>query len=291
MFIPFKELIILGIGSAFLVIWLFLFLKGKKYEGLFVRLDEKEYPLKDLFSTGYALLQVIKYDFKTQFDRKIRQEVEILYGKKYTEFYLRVIYSQAITYGMLMFICGFIFYGLSGELAILLIMILYAALAVYYFITVTNRKIKKRSEELLCDFSVVISQLALLTNAGMILREAWEVVAKAGDSDFYKEMQISLEDMRNGISETEAIRRFGIRCVIPEVKKFSSTVVQGLQKGNRELTDMLQAQSAEVWGLRKQNARRMGEKSASKLLIPIFIMFFGIIIMVIVPIFANIGSV
>lgn len=72
-------------------------------------------------------------------------------------------------------------------------------------------------------------------------------------------------------------------------KKFSATVIQGIQKGNSELSSMLQAQSAEVWNLRKQNVRRQGEKAASKLMIPIFMMFFGILIMVIIPIFSNIG--
>lgn len=290
MFIPIKELLILAIGCVFLVIWLLLFVSGKKYEGIFVNLDEKQYPLKDLYSTGCALLYLMKYDFRKKRDRKLRQEIEILYGKKYIEFYLRVIYSRALTYGMLLFIAGFILYGFSGEITILFIMALYSGLAVYYFMTITNRQIQKRSEELLRDFSVVISQLALLTNAGMILREAWEVVARSGNSDLYNEMQISVDDMRNGISEIEAIRRFGIRCMIPEVKKFSATIIQGMQKGNKELSDMLQSQSAEVWTIRKHQVRRQGEKSASKLLIPIFIMFFGIIIMVIVPIFANLGT-
>ena len=96
-------------------------------------------------------------------------------------------------------------------------------------------------------------------------------------------------EMENGISEAEAIRRFGIRCMMPEIKKFSATLIQGIQKGNSELSSMLQNQSAEIWNLRKQNVRRQGEKAASKLMIPIFMMFIGIIIMVVVPIFSNLG--
>ena len=52
---------------------------------------------------------------------------------------------------------------------------------------------------------------------------------------------------------------------------------------------MLQQQSSEIWEIRKQNVRREGEKAAGKLMIPIFIMFGGIMLMVIVPIFTNIG--
>ena len=77
--------------------------------------------------------------------------------------------------------------------------------------------------------------------------------------------------------------------MMPEIKKFSATLIQGIQKGNSELSSMLQNQSAEIWNLRKQNVRRQGEKAASKLMIPIFMMFVGVIIMVVVPIFSNLG--
>jgi len=95
--------------------------------------------------------------------------------------------------------------------------------------------------------------------------------------------------MRNGVSEVDALFNFGTRCIIPEIKKFTSTIVQGIIKGNRELTLMLEEQSKEVWAAKKQNVRRQGEKAASKLLIPILIMFVGILIMILVPIFTNLG--
>lgn len=83
---------------------------------------------------------------------------------------------------------------------------------------------------MLTDFSNVVSKLALLTNAGLIMKEAWEQVAYNGDTVIYKEMQTSVEEMKNGYSEMDAIYRFGSRCMIPEIKKFTSTIVQGIQK-------------------------------------------------------------
>jgi pilus assembly protein TadC len=162
--------------------------------------------------------------------------------------------------------------------------------AYYYFGTLTTERIKKRSEQMLSDFSNVVSKLALLTNAGMIMHEAWEEVAYTGDSEIYKEMQIAVDQMNNGVSEADALFNFGTRCVVPEIKKFTSTIVQGISKGNSELIAMLQEQSKEVWALKKQNVRRQGEKASSKLMIPMMIMFVGILIMVVVPIFANLGA-
>ena len=135
-----------------------------------------------------------------------------------------------------------------------------------------------------------MSKLALLTNAGLIMRDAWADVAYNGNTTLYKEMQISVDEMKNGVSETEAIYHFGNRCIIPEIKKFASTIIQGIEKGNSELTALLQEQSAETWNLKRQLVKREGEKASSKLLIPMFLMFMGILIMVIVPIFTNIGA-
>jgi len=102
-------------------------------------------------------------------------------------------------------------------------------------------------------------------------------------------MQTTVNEMNNGVSEIDAMFNFGSRCIIPEIKKFTSTIIQGMTKGNSELTAMLQEQSKEVWQLKKQLVRREGEKAASKLLIPICVMFVGILIMIIVPIFTNLG--
>lgn len=289
MFLTMQDLVILGIGCVFLVIWLIIFIASRSYDEMFDTLDEKEFPLKELYSMGYFIMEKSKYQYKSRRDRKLRQDMEVLYEKKYVEYYLRLTYARAITYGMLLFVLAFIVYAFSGDVTVLLIMFMFSGLSVYYVMTLAPKKIEARSSQLIGDFSEVVSKLALLTNAGMILREAWELTSKVGDGVFYQEMRNAVVEMENGISESEAIRRFGIRCMMPEIKKFSATLIQGIQKGNSELSSMLQNQSAEIWNLRKQNVRRQGEKAASKLMIPIFMMFVGVIIMVVVPIFSNLG--
>lgn len=289
MFLTMQDLVILGIGCVFLVIWLIIFIASRSYDEMFDTLDEKEFPLKELYSMGYFTMEKSKYQYKSGRDRKLRQDMEVLYEKKYVEYYLRLTYARAITYGMLLFVLAFIVYAFSGDVTVLLIMFMFSGLSVYYVMTLAPKKIEARSSQLIGDFSEVVSKLALLTNAGMILREAWELTSKVGDGVFYQEMRNAVVEMENGISESEAIRRFGIRCMMPEIKKFSATLIQGIQKGNSELSSMLQNQSAEIWNLRKQNVRRQGEKAASKLMIPIFMMFIGVIIMVVVPIFSNLG--
>lgn len=283
------DYIIFGIGLVLLIIWLIFFFVGIKNASFFQVLEEKEYPFKEIYFVGYAIMNFIKYNYKSKNDRKLRKEISVLYGEKYADYYIRVIYSQKVTIGFTVMLLAAPMYGLAGDIMASAVILMFSFTAYYYYGTVTEKKILKRSEEMLNDFSNVVSKLALLTNAGMIMREAWEETAYTGDTTLYKEMQLTVQEMKNGVSEIDALFNFGTRCIIPEIKKFASTIVQGLVKANSELTRMLQEQSSEVWAAKKQNVRRQGEKAASKLMIPIVIMFVGILIMIIIPIFTNMG--
>ncbi len=286
-----KDIVIYALFIVSFLAWMYIFARSKKYDSLFENLDSKDFPLKEIYSTGYCVLELIGYKYTSKRDRKKRQELNVLYGEKYAEYYLRAIYSQQISMAMLVYLLSFAMYGFSQQIAVWIVVVAFAGVTFYYFGDVSSKKIRKRSEEMLSEFCEVVSKLALLTNAGMILHEAWEFVADSGgEGTIYKEMRNSLVEMNNGLSDIEAIRRFGNRCIIPQIRKFTSTLIQGMVKGNDELVIMLQNQSSEVWSEKKQDVRRQGEKAASKLLIPMLLMFVGILIMVIVPIFANLGA-
>ncbi len=289
MFLTFTDYAIIFTGYIVLFIWLFFFIKGIKYSGLFDGLEEKEYPLKEIYGWGYSVMEMSRYNYKSKKDRKLRQEIEVLYGKKYADFYIRVAYAQKLSIASIIFVFAFILYGISDSVMGMFLVMGMAGLAFYYFGDSTNKKIRDRSDEMLGDFSDVVSKLALLTNAGMILKEAWIETAYAGETALYREMQKTVEDMDNGASEVDAYFAFGNRCIIPEIKKFVATITQGVTKGNAELVMMLQQQSKEVWQMKQSLVRHKAEKAASQLMIPIFLMFIGILIMILVPIFGNLG--
>ena len=150
-----------------------------------------------------------------------------------------------------------------------------------------NDAIEKKHEEILSDYPEVLSKLTLLINAGMIVREAWTKVAYTCDRALYKEMQITSEEMCNGVAELDALYNFSQRCTVKELKKFSSILSQNLQKGGTELAYNLRSMNEESWEQKKHNAKRKGETAGAKLMIPTMIMFVGILLMVVVPIFTN----
>ncbi len=288
-FISVVDIAIIVFGFVFLGIWFFFYLKGKKNAELFEGLDESEFRFKDLYFVGYAVMETFKYKYHGKIDRRLRKELEVLYGAKYVEYYLRVIHAQKVTFSLTALVASFAVYGLTNEIGVFLVLVGISGLLYYYFGTLTTKKITERSEEMIDDFAEVISKIALMTNAGMILKEAWELVAYDGETEIYKEMRVAIQDMNNGMAEIDAYYEFGKRCVIPEIKKFATTIVQGVTKGNRELVLMLQDQNKEVWENKKQNTKRLGEKAASKLLLPLVIMFGGILVMIVVPVFTNLG--
>lgn len=289
MFISVHSLVIMGIGTLVTIFFLIMLITSGKYDMYLETLDSKGYPFFQLYGVGFRINDLIGMDFSRKSERKRRQHLALLKGDQLAEYYLRVNAAERTTFASLCIVASFILYGISQEIMILVILIGFGALAYYYVSTIPEETVKKRTGAILDEFADVVSKLALLVNAGMILREAWEMIAYSGEGELYDEMRLVCENINNGMSEIDAYTEFGTRCTAPEIKKFTSTIIQGVVKGNRELVEMIKMQSREMWNSKQHRVRQQGEKAASKLLIPTCIMFVGVLIMIIVPIFANLG--
>lgn len=283
------SLTLMIIGTLLGVAVIILLIIGGKYDQLCEPLNSKDFPLYQLYGIGFAFLDIVKYDFSMKSERKRRQQLALIYGEKHSEYYLRVNAAERFTFALLLLVAGFVVYGLADDILILLVFALFVFAAYYYISTLPSEVLKKKTDSILNEFADVVSKLALLVNAGMVMREAWEKVAFTGEGELYAEMKHAVSDINNGVSETDAYAEFGVRCVAPEIKKFTSTIIQGMTKGNRDLVEMIKQQSREIWDAKRHRVRQQGEAAASKLLIPILVMFIGVIIMIIVPIFANLG--
>lgn len=286
------SLVILIITVIASILFIILLLASNKYNEYINTLDEKEFPVKGIYGVGFVLADILKLDYKSKFANDLRQQVIILYGEKYSEFYIRVLYAQKFSTCWLVLVASGIFACFaqgSDSLIIFGLGLVMVGVIYYYFNTMAATKIKKKSAIYLKDFPSVVSTIALLVNAGMMLREAWTEVAYSATGDLYTQMQRVSEDMDNGMSESDALYAFSIRCATPEIKKFTSFIIQGLEKGNKDLAFSLKNQSDELWEMKKQHVLQQGDLAASKLLIPIMVMFIGILVIVMGPIMTNIG--
>ena len=275
-------------GLSFLI----LLLSAGEFESYISPLDKKEFMLPEIYGVGFKLLKMFKFEYKTRGANQMRESAAILYGERYADYYMRVLYAQRLSITGLVFVVGCAISALaegSDKLVLLALVAVVSFTIYYYFGKLPGDKIKKRSEKFMDEFPNAVSTIALLVNSGMILREAWREVSMSNDSELYLEMRKVNEEMDNGVSEIDALYNFGNRCVTPDIKKFTSFIVQGLEKGSKDLANALRNQTDELWQLKKQNTLKRGELASSKLMIPLMIMFVGILIMVMGPIMTNLG--
>lgn len=289
MFVSMTDVLIMAISSVFALVFVILYLFSSKYNGYIEQLDSKEYPLSEIYGVGFVLLSIVGKKYSGKNERNRKQKIMLLKGEKYAEYYLRVNAAQRVSMAFLIIVVGMAAYGVILE-PIAIAVIFMMAFAIWY--SYGNKPAKQldvKTNEIISEFSDMVTKLTLLVNAGMIVKEAWEKVAYSSEGELYTQMRNACIDMNNGVSEKDAYTDFGSRCIAPEVKKFVSTIVQGIMKGNSELSVMLKQQNREIMSAKQHRVKQQGEKASAKLMIPIGIMFVGILIMVVVPIFTNMG--
>ena len=106
-------------------------------------------------------------------------------------------------------------------------------------------------------------------------------------TEVVKKMTTGEGKVIDSVSEIDAIYRFGRLSGSMEVKKFTSALVQSMEKGGAELSTFMERQSSELWNFKRQKLLQSGEKAATKLLLPIMLIFIGILIIVMTAAFAG----
>lgn len=160
-----------------------------------------------------------------------------------------------------------------------------------------DKKMKHRNNQMLHDYPEIINKFNLLVNAGMTIKQAWikisEDYRKKADKDqgytryVYEEMLLTLNELKLGIAEVNAYERFGKRTGQLPFMKFSSMLVQNLKKGNKNMVDLLNREAIEAFQERKDNTKRLGEEASTKLLGPMIILLFIVLIIIMIPAFVS----
>ena len=148
-----------------------------------------------------------------------------------------------------------------------------------------KEQIEKRRRAIRMEFPEFINKLTLLVNAGMTISKAWEKIINENKKEhvLYDEMRYALMEIKAGKAEATAYEEFARRCRVKEVTKFVSVIVMNLKRGGAEVVPVLREQGNECWEMRKNAAKQMGEEPSTKILIPLMIMFLGIVIIVSTP--------
>lgn len=281
---------------AVLFIYMILLLSSKnKYREYTEPLDKEEYKLKDLLSAGLFIMDKIKYSYNTEYDRKVLDKISELKGPKYSVYFLQIYWANKITL-MFIILILFLFVGVFQEritAEYIFFGVFMLALVIFISYKELDKKVKERRLSIQIDFPDFLNQLVLLISAGMTVSRAWERIVDQSEKEtvLYDELRIVLADIRAGKSEINAFEDFAKRCRIPEITRFSSVIIQNINKGSSDIVPMLLRQASECWEMRKHAARRIGEEASSKLLFPMMLMFAAVLLIVATPaVIAIMGS-
>ncbi len=154
---------------------------------------------------------------------------------------------------------------------------------------------KIREQQLLFDYSEVVSKLVVYIGAGLTVRGAWERIAagykeavKQGKRNVrpaYEEMVKTAGQISSGLSEGRAYSEFGRRCGLQAYIKLSTLLEQSQKNGSRQLRPALELEMASAFEQRKNLAKKLGEEAGTKLLLPLFMMLGVVMVMIVVPAF------
>mgnify|MGYP001514832022 FL=1 len=276
--------IMLLLASITTVLFLVNLARGKQYGYMVESLDGGEYFLKELYVVGFSLNDGKIFKLRGKMERNLKKQAKLLWGDRYYEYYANLAWAQFLSLTLLVVSVGFSLSGFlkTEQLPILPILVLLFVAAFWNLsLSRMKEKVQQRREACETEFPNMVSKLALLINSGMVLREAWRVTAYGKEGTLYTLMKQACEDMENGESDIGAIYKFGVTSDSASIKKFTSAMIQGMQKGNSELADFMVSQTSELWAHKRQMALQQGEVAAGKLIIPLGITFAGIIMIIV----------
>lgn len=278
------NLILLVLASISTILLIIHLTKGKQYATLVENLDSSEYFLKDLYIIGFSLNNTKLFRLRGKLERDLKKHSKLVWDNIYYEYYANLAWAQFLSLSLLVLSIGLILSTLiGGEAALLIFGITALFVLAIWNLSMSKMKeaVAKRRDECILEFPNMVSKLSLLINSGMVLREAWYLVADGKDGALYELMKKACECMDNGDSDAAAIHKFGVLSDSIEIKKFTSAMVQGIEKGNSELADFLVSQASELWAHKRQLTLQKGEIAAGKLIIPLGLMFGGIIMIIV----------
>ena len=279
------QLIILALATPFTLIWIYLAITGgKKYQKYTDSSFAKEFQMSELLCVGFSVMRILHISTKTRAAQAKIREVAEIKGKKYAEYYYYMLLGAKTTYTYTIVIVVMLLSAMSNNKGLLFMGLIVGGLLILYLDLALFDKLTARRQEILLDLPQVLSKLTLLVNSGMVLRDAWKRVSITGERVLYQEMQNTNLEMENGVAEIDAYRNFAERCNVKEIRKFTSLIIQNLNKGNEELAYFMKDLSDEMWEVKKSQVKQKGEKANTQLLLPMMLILIGILIMVMVPV-------
>lgn len=272
---------------AVMAVFAVLYSMGKKkYLDYIEPLEKKDFPLRDFLPVGFMVMGLARYGYNAEIDRKNRKYLKELYDLDYTEYYLRVYWAQALTYTMLACLMGaMVNLALNDPLVGGVIAAGMGAVLPYVSLRDLEKKVQVRHIEIAMDMPELVNKIVILTGAGLNLQGALAKIAKEMYSDriLYRELAHAMTRISDGESADAALDYLNTKCNTMEMRRFVSIIIQNIHRGGSDVSSALATIGSELWEGRKAAARRVAEEATTKMLFPMMLMLFAVVLLVVAP--------
>lgn len=146
-----------------------------------------------------------------------------------------------------------------------------------------NRKIAMRKRSIQKDLPDVLDLLTVSVEAGLGFDGALAKLSEKMKGALVDEFTRALQEMRMGVPRREALRAMGLRCDVPDLSLFTTSLIQADQLGV-SIGQVLRVQSASMREKRRQRTQELAMKAPVKMLLPlVFFIFPAIFVVVLGP--------
>ena len=144
----------------------------------------------------------------------------------------------------------------------------------------------------------MVQKLVLYLGAGLTVRAAFGRIATEYEKGrkegkrvqaVYEEMLYTCRELQAGVSEGAAYEHFGKRTGLQEYVRLSTLLMQNLKKGNSTLLQRLKEEADRACIEQLQNSRRLGEEAVTKLLLPMVMLLWVVMLIIMIPAFSSAG--
>ena len=152
---------------------------------------------------------------------------------------------------------------------------------------------EKRKRELELSYPEVINQLAMLLQAGLTMRQAWDRMAnqyeekkkirKTETKEAFEAILLLNRRLKDGEKERVTYELFAQEINVTCYRRLMRALIANLEKGNRDLSRYLEEESRKAYEHRIILAKKLGEEASTKMLIPLMLMLILVMVVVMAP--------
>lgn len=144
-----------------------------------------------------------------------------------------------------------------------------------------TRKGRKRQAQIKRDLPETIDLLAIAVQAGMGLEAALDMVSQSIPGALGDEFYRLIQEIQLGSSRKQALQQLRQRTEVTELSSFAMALIQADAVGS-PIADVLQSNASRMRLVRRQDAREMAAKLPVKLLLPMLMFIFPVLMLVII---------